>query len=309
MDTNISLPTQLLKYLKNKKLTIFLFHGVIKNNPFEVRNYTNKHIDHFLFAKCMSSLAKNGNPISMDEVLRIYKNKENFPDKSFAITFDDGFENNLSLAYPILHDFKIPSTMYITSNFVDKNEMSWVDKIEQAVECTKKKEVFLPWGKRPFKLNSTNEKIFFLNNIRRYVKHHKNIKPYLLSKNLCYNLGFDNITNLKNELDLKINWNQVKATKKNNLLSIGGHGHTHSILSYLNQADLFKEIKLCTSLIKKKGKIETPHFSYPEGLKHCYSKKVIQVLKKFNYQCSPTAIKGINVKTRDLFNLNRIMVA
>ena len=40
-----------------------------------------------------------------------------FPPNSFAITFDDGFENNLSVAAPLLSDLKIPLTIYITTNF------------------------------------------------------------------------------------------------------------------------------------------------------------------------------------------------
>ena len=37
-----------------------------------------------------------------------FMKEEKIIGKNFAITFDDGFENNLSVAYPILKDNQIP---------------------------------------------------------------------------------------------------------------------------------------------------------------------------------------------------------
>ena len=46
-------------------------------------------------------------------------------------------------SYPILRDYQIPMITYLTTDFVNNNEMSWIDKIEHCLELTKKKEILL----------------------------------------------------------------------------------------------------------------------------------------------------------------------
>ena len=56
------------------------------------------------------------------------------PDFSFSITFDDGFENNYSIARPILEKLSIPATFYVSTNLIDKNLMTWIDQIEYCID-------------------------------------------------------------------------------------------------------------------------------------------------------------------------------
>ncbi len=144
--------------------------------------------------------------------------------------------------------------------------------------------------------------------MRNYYKRRKNIDLNKLALEIGAKVGIENISNLKNQIDLKINWKQVRKFKSEKYITFGGHSHTHKILSFLNNRDLENEIKTCKKLLSSKGGVINPHFSYPEGLKYCFSTKVIKMLKKFNYKCSPSAINGNNTLKTNLFNLKRIMV-
>ena len=296
----------LLKNLKENQISIFLFHGVIKKNNFSVRNYTNKHLNEKIFENIITNLKKKANPLSMNDILHVYEGREKIIGKNFAITFDDGFENNLSVAYPILKDNQIPMITYLTSDFINRNEMSWIDKIEQSIELTKKKEITL--NNKTHKIKKREDKIIFLNFVRNFYKRNRNINLYNLASEIGVKTNVENVSNLKNELDLKINWKQIRKFKKEKYITFGGHSHTHQILSFLNNKDLEKEVRTCKRLLQLKGGVKNHHFSYPEGLRYCYSEKVIKVLKKFNYRCCPTAIKGNNTLKTNLFNLKRIMV-
>jgi len=47
-----------------------------------------------------------------------------------VITFDDGFQNNFNIAYPILKQYIMPFTIFLTSDFIENNNytfMSWKD--------------------------------------------------------------------------------------------------------------------------------------------------------------------------------------
>ena len=79
-------------------------------------------------------MKKKGEPLSLDQVINFHKEKTPLPDFSFSITFDDGFENNYSVAKPILEKLSIPATFYISTNLVDKNLMTWIDQIEFCID-------------------------------------------------------------------------------------------------------------------------------------------------------------------------------
>lgn len=308
MCNNDFLPDKLANKLSQNYFVVFLFHGVIKKSKYKIRNYNKKHIEENLFSKCIKALSKIGNPLSMDEIVEHFKNKSKIPPKSFVITFDDGFENNISVAAPILYDFKVPATIYITTEFVDKNYMSWIDKIEFALENLSNKTIFLDWIGEEITLKSDKSKIFFLNLIRNYVKNSIDCDPNEFANQLCSQLGFSNIYSSEDPLDKKMNWNQVSSADQSELLCIGGHSHTHRILSFLNYNNLNYEIDTSLKLLKEKAGVSTVHYSYPEGLGHCYSKNVIDELKKRGIICCPTAIDGLNNLEDDLFELKRVMV-
>ncbi len=294
-------------YLSKNKHVIFLFHGVVPKHKFKIRNYIRKHIDVNRFKSIIRDLKFKGTAISMNEVTNIIQNKKVFPEFSYSITFDDGFENNLSLAAPILLESNIPFIIYVTTSFVEKQEMSWIDKIEYAVESTIYKKIKLPWDKKVYNINTIKNKKEILSSIRFFVKNSKDLDQNLVVIDIFKQLGIDKISKDK-FLDSKISWRQISKYSNHDLISFGGHSHNHRILSHLSDDEIRFEISKCLDLLKSMGNINTYHFSYPEGLKNCYSKKVISILKKFEVKCCPTAISGLNSNNSDLFELKRISV-
>lgn len=296
------------KYLKKKSNVIFLFHGVIDKNPFKIRNYTKKHLFKKEFIKVLNNLIKKGNCISLDQVYDTLKNKKNFKDYSYSITFDDGFYNNYKIAAPILKKKKLYATFYLTSSFIDKNETSWIDKIEFMIEKIRTKKILNVFDKT-FKIeNNKKTKIDFLNSIR-YLAKKNNTDFKKLVLDIKKQLGFyDKLNNLNNILDKKMNWSQVKKLNQCKYFTIGGHTVNHPILSFLNNSEAKREIYGSINIIEKNTKIKINHYSYPEGLKHTFGKREINFLKNKGIKICPSAEFGFNNKNSDPFKLKRIFV-
>ncbi|MBT5771995.1 MAG: polysaccharide deacetylase family protein [Flavobacteriaceae bacterium] len=105
-----------------------------------------------------------------------------------------------------------------------------------------------------------------------------------------------------------MSWNQVKLANQSKLLTIGGHSHTHVILSFLNQKELKHELDVSINMLHDKAGVSPTHYSYPEGLANCYNKEVINELKTRGVKCCPTAIFGVNNEKTSSFELKRIMI-
>jgi peptidoglycan/xylan/chitin deacetylase (PgdA/CDA1 family) len=60
--------------------------------------------------------------LTMSELI---EKKDNLPYKSVAITFDDGYEDNFTNAFPILKKYSLKATIYIV---VDRHDREWSSK-------------------------------------------------------------------------------------------------------------------------------------------------------------------------------------
>ena len=68
------------------------------------------------------------------------------------------------------------------------------------------------------------------------------------------------------------------------------------------------EIRECLKQLRTRVSNKIDLFSYPEGQKAHYNKKVIQYLKKNKVSMCPSAIYGIVTNKDDNFNIKRKMV-
>lgn len=68
------------------------------------------------------------NVIGLDTLLNTLKNGDALPDKTVAITFDDGYLNNFETAAPLLKQFSFPYTIFVNPQLIDENKsyvMNW----------------------------------------------------------------------------------------------------------------------------------------------------------------------------------------
>lgn len=293
--------------LTDDGLAIFLLHGVIERQRHRVRNYTRKHLEKDYFADFLHALLEAGGvPVSLEQVIAAREGNSSLPSRAFAITFDDGFRNNLTVAAPVLADFEIPATFYVTTGFVAENTMSWVDRIEISVETAPRATLRLPWGERSYDDPATACTV--LDDIRLHAKRDPALDLDAFADGIQAQLGRPGIRSSDDPLDRKLTWAEVRELAAPDLFTVGGHTHTHAILAFLDDEALDAELGTSQALLNAEAGLSCRHYSYPEGLAHCYSDRVIAALRARGTVCCPTAEDGINRGALDLFRLKRIMV-
>ncbi len=299
-----------IKRLSQQNFVIFLFHGVVNKNEYKVRNYNKKHILSKQFDFLLNELNNNGNSISMDDVLYSHEKKIRLPENSYAITFDDGFENNFSIAANLLEKHSTPATFYVSTNLIENNLMSWIDQIEYCFELENQISITLPWAKNPYNLINDKLKIDCLEDIRRNVKINSLLyPPEKIVKTIFDQCNRKLVFSSDGPLDLKMSWQQISELQTHKLFTVGGHSHNHISLGSIDKLSMENEILTSIKLLKNKSGIFSNHYSYPEGQEHDFNDSVISELIKNKIKCCPTAIDGVNdLFPESLFYLKRIMV-
>jgi peptidoglycan/xylan/chitin deacetylase (PgdA/CDA1 family) len=71
-------------------------------------------------------------PLSLADFVRAHRGGK-LPRNAVAVTFDDGYADNLFEALPLLESFAIPATVFITSRYVGSEREFWWDELEQVL--------------------------------------------------------------------------------------------------------------------------------------------------------------------------------
>ena len=210
--------------LSPEGLAIFLFHGIVPEPPGGLRNSSGKHLDEASFRALVAGLARRGRALSMDDVVAHVQGRRPFPPRAFALTFDDGLENNASIAAPILREHGVPATFYVTTGFVEGNRMSWIDRIEHCLERAGEGALELPWFGAPRTFRDARDKTALLETIRARVKADAAVDGDALAETIFDQCGLEAVASRDDPVDRKMSWRQVRELAADELFTVGGHG-------------------------------------------------------------------------------------
>jgi len=126
---SIFLITNNTAYAEETIIPILTYHN------FTIGESSSYKINIVEFEKQMDYLAAhNYSVISLSELLARVRSGQ-LPPKPIVITIDDGYKSTFTLAYPVLKKYNFPATLFIYTNFIEKNNgsLTW----EEIREMTK----------------------------------------------------------------------------------------------------------------------------------------------------------------------------
>lgn len=116
----LSLPAQ--------SAVILQYHHVSETLPAVTSVSADTFTEHLNYLK-----QHNFNVIPLNELISSIQQGQSLPDKTIAITFDDGYNNNYEQAAPILEKFNYPYTIFVNPKLIDEGKgyvMGW-DKLKE----------------------------------------------------------------------------------------------------------------------------------------------------------------------------------
>lgn len=115
----IAKSTGILRYVNRNReeASILLFHRVNDLGS----DSMSTTID--LFETIIKRIKQYYMPISLQSIIEKIYRKEKFDHGSVAITFDDGYRDNLINVVPILEKYQVPATFFVTSGYVGTNRL------------------------------------------------------------------------------------------------------------------------------------------------------------------------------------------
>ncbi|MDM8524119.1 polysaccharide deacetylase family protein [Desulfococcaceae bacterium HSG8] len=310
-------------YLKKKasKAAILMYHRVIEKDvdPWGLC-VSPQH-----FAEHLEALRKHANPVSLTQLVQSHQ-EGNIPDRAVAVTFDDGYADNLHNAKPLLEQYSVPATVFITSGSLGQAREFWWDELER---------ILLQPGILPEILElNINNKVhhwelgdstdYSLDDYHRYCgwiadwqefptfRHslyctlHQLLQPlpdaelYQVMDEL---LAWSGKKTVRFSTNRTLSEKELLLLEQGELLEIGGHTVTHPFLSMLSESRQHLEIKQNKIVLEEYLGHQVNLFAYPYGN---YSMQTKAIVQEAGFACACTTDEDCVWYGSDRFLLPRI---
>lgn len=224
---------------------------------------------------------------------------------TLAITFDDGYRDLYSHAFPVLQKYEIPATIYLIGKSMETGESPWYDRIFVALDYALGGSIEVEMnGPRQFALTSVAarreaawEIVCFL---RTIANAHR--------QKWC--LAFEARMNPPQEkLERRmLDWDQVRSMQASGI-DFGAHTMTHPSVARLDPANLDAELRASRKLLEAGLHGPVLDFAYPFGKTSDCLSATDDCLAQCGYRSAVTTIEGINSAGADLFRLSRMQIS
>lgn len=240
--------------------------------------------------------------ISINDIHARMSNKQH-SDKPFCIiTFDDGYEDNYTYAYPILKKLNIPFVIYVSAGLANDHAPIW--NYPLIIERIVKKNDELNIGGQKYVCNTLEQKN----------------ESFLKLKGLLFSLPYAHLQEefkrlfaeyLTDNVFLRntLTWEQIAELSKDPLCTIGSHTMTHCRLTITDIVSLQYELGESKNILEQHIGKPVEHLSYPYGWKNDVSAEAIAYAKQIGYRTALRSFGGpVREKDTDLYQIKRIMI-
>lgn len=247
-----------------------------------------------IFRSQVLYLKKHYDIISIEEYYKRYQNHA-FTNNEVVITFDDGYRNNLLVAAPILKEYGIPFTVFVSANNVDLQKRFYISIPRLVIIGAKLNVVDIPMMPYHKICRTDTERVNCANEIEYTIKYYSHEKAISVSDYLISLIGKDRFAELCKEYpngDL-LTWTDIKLLASEYDCTIGSHCLDHCICHESQDKDLVREQIVCSKrMIEENTGLKCKFFAYPNGDYSEYSNEIVASKYKMGFSTNRTPVYG-----------------
>jgi peptidoglycan/xylan/chitin deacetylase (PgdA/CDA1 family) len=112
-----------------KKIPILMYHSISDDNESTTHPYYHINTTPAVFTEQMRFLSENDySVVDLHDLKNCFDRNNNLTRKFVVITFDDGYLDFYTNAFPILQKYHFPATVFLPTDFINENRKTFKDK-------------------------------------------------------------------------------------------------------------------------------------------------------------------------------------
>jgi peptidoglycan/xylan/chitin deacetylase (PgdA/CDA1 family) len=238
--------------------------------------------------------------LPLSKLLDCYEQKQPIPPNSVVITFDDGFRDNFTNAYPILQQYHVPATVFLVTGCVSSGDLPWPQKMGYLFQKTKV-DTFchVTTDEKPVRLRSPQERDLARKIVWKVLEHMPRVERDRNIEELS------KLLDVEAPRDRMLTWEQVETMRKGGI-EFGAHTFSHPWMALQSPEEARMEMEASLYDIQNRLGITRPPFVFPGG---SFTPELVKMAISVGFRCvvQPRVSVRVNsLEVNDQFSLSRV---
>ncbi|TMA25818.1 MAG: polysaccharide deacetylase [Deltaproteobacteria bacterium] len=288
-----------------RRVLILSYHRVVGDFAEEAKHgLPTLNIEQKTFRRHLEVLQESHDVVSIDDALCVLDGTRRAARDVAVITFDDGYRDVYTKAFPVLREMRLPGIVYVPSSLIGTDRRLGHDRLYLALSKMVQR------GIPPMGVGVGGEGERWLVDafdggssaylaLERLISRRPTPALLRLAEQLEDRLGLTDVRVPDGQLPMS--WDMLREMDAHGVAT-GGHTADHTVLTLQPIAEARREVAQCRAAIEKNVKKPVRHFAYCNGY---YSAGVVEALKSEGFISAVTTEDMPNVPGADPFALKR----
>lgn len=295
--------------LRRGDLRILAYHRVVERIDAEGFRFDPELLsaDAAGFRAQMQHVKRHYTPLRLAEAMARLDAGEALPPGALVVTFDDGYDDNYRVAFPILRELGMPATFFVSTGYIDSGLPYHYDWFVHVLSAAQVAAIEIP-------------ELGHASTLPAGLRARQRLAQELISrlKSLDDGAQIQVIDRLARDCGMPrvapaadcrpMTWEQLREMHAGGM-EIGSHGVGHRMLAKLDDAELTAEIVGSRDAIGRALGTPARVISYPVGGSDAWDERVVAAARAAGYVAGCSYLAGSNDPRRlDRFGLRRLPV-
>lgn len=288
------------RILNKKEVCVLGLHRVLTKAEWSRSNSLDGMVmTDVTFERLLEDLQQRFQVVSLETLLREESSDTDKQKPRCVVTFDDGWGDTYTRAYPSLRKLGVPATVFIASGSIEHHGGFWVERLNKAwkVSSSRARIESVLGGLA----NISSGQLRELENIVEWLKHMPTEKRDPILMRL---LPQEESSDDASDVDSMMTWKQVIEISRNGV-EIGAHTVSHPLLTYEDPPTVERELRASKKVLEERVGKNVRSFAYPNG--DC-DERVRRCVEQAGYECAFTTRPGWYDRRQDSYSIRRILL-
>jgi peptidoglycan/xylan/chitin deacetylase (PgdA/CDA1 family) len=258
------------------------------------------------FADQVAMVARDFDPVALDDVVNALEEPRTLPRRSVLVTFDDGYRDFATNAWPMLRSASVPATLFVATGFTaDPTAGFWWDRLWRAVVRAPSTTVETPIGPLPVGPADARPTVASL---RAWLKDLDHDAVLHEVDRLVTTIGGTVAAAVAPPAPAVLDWDDLRRLSGEGV-TLAPHTRTHPLLDRVDLDRAVDEIRgSLADLERETGSIRPilPVLAYPSG---AHGESAVEAARRAGMRLAMTTRRGGNdLRRADPLRLRRINV-
>lgn len=251
-------------------------------------------------------IRKRFHPVTFREVVAALDGGPPLPADAVLITFDDGYDDNYRVAFPILRELGLSATFFISTGHTDTGRPYAYDWLVYMICTTSADAISIPELRIDRRLPaSLVERRSIAESVLEAVKRADDATQRTVIARLEHDW---NLPRAPHRDCRPMTWEQIVEMQDAGM-EIGSHGVHHRMLAKLGDEELDYELRASKAALDSHLSRPAEIISYPVGGADAYDARVMDATARAGYRAACSYVGGTNASGEmSRYELNRLAV-